>query len=641
MRDWRAVYRLQLTPELGLAQARALVPYLDRLGISHLYLSPVMEARRGSQHGYDQTDPARVREELGGEAALRELAEAGLGILLDVVPNHMAVSDENPYWRDETLRRKFFDVDPETGWQRRFFTIDELAGVRQEDPDVFEATHAKALQLVDEGVVDGLRIDHPDGLADPRGYLRRLRGGGVEHVWVEKILEPGEELRDWPVEGTVGYEFANDVTALFVNAEAADVFGEIYAELAGETRSFARVAYECKLEVACHDFRPEFAKLRSLYDHPALEEAAAGMHVYRTYVEPWSGRVDEEDRRAVAHVPDDLRRVLLLEERSPELDEFVVRWQQTTGAVMAKGVEDTAFYRYHRLVALNEVGGNPGRFGLAVEDFHRANLRRAERFPRNLLASMTHDTKRSGDVRARIVALTWIPDEWRAAVLRFRELTGGGLEDPNEDYLLWQTLVGSWPIEPERLEAYMQKALREAGVNTNWIDPDTEHERRVQSFCRALYDDAELLEALEPLLARVAADGRWIALASELLRLTCPGVPDVYQGDELEDLALVDPDNRRPIDWEERRVALGDPPPKLRTILAALDLRRRRPESFAGPYDPLEAGSGVCAFRRGDVVVSVPVRPGAFKFVPDTDDLVDLLPELAVGLYEPSAILTS
>jgi (1->4)-alpha-D-glucan 1-alpha-D-glucosylmutase len=334
----RATYRLQLTSEFGFAAARRVVPYLRGLGVSHLYLSPSLQARSGSTHGYDVVDPRKISEELGGEAEFRALCAAGLEVVLDVVPNHMATSDENPFWRDPALREKFFDWDPETGWHRRFFDIGELAGVRQEDPDVFETTHAKLLELVRDGAVDGLRIDHPDGLADPRGYLERLRERGIAHVWVEKILEPGERLRDWPTEGTTGYEFANDVTALFVDPRGEEPLTQLYAELTGETRPFAEIAHEAKLEQACTTFRPEFDRLRSLFDHPQLEEAAAALHVYRTYVEPWTNRVADDDRAALADFPEGLRRVLLLEERGH--DEFVTRFQQTTPAVIATGVEN-------------------------------------------------------------------------------------------------------------------------------------------------------------------------------------------------------------------------------------------------------------------------------------------------------------
>jgi (1->4)-alpha-D-glucan 1-alpha-D-glucosylmutase len=593
---FHATYRLQLRPGFGFREARELVPYLTELGVSHLYLSPIMEAQPGSTHGYDVVDPTRVSAQLGGEEAFRELARAGLGVVLDVVPNHMAASGENRFWADEELRAKVFDFDAASGWYRRFFTIDELAGVRVEDPEVFELTQRKALDLVREGLVDGLRVDHPDGLADPHGYLEQLRDEGVQHVWVEKILEPGEELRDWPVEGTTGYEFANDVTALFVDPAGEEPLTRWYAESTGETRSFEAIADEAKLELARTDFTREFDRLRSLVDGP-LEEAAAALHVYRTYVEPWSGRVEEADRDALAALPERLRRILLLEERGA--DEFVTRFQQTTGPVMAKGVEDTAFYRYFRLTALNEVGGDPGRFSLPVEEFHRANLERAARFPNHLLATQTHDTKRSGDVRARIVALAALADEWVERRAEWRRL-----DDPHEDELLWQTLVGAWPIESERVEAYLEKALREAKVNTNWAEPNEEHEQRVKEAARRAI--AEPPDGFEAFAARVAELGRRNTLSMTLLKLTIPGVPDVYQGDELESLNLVDPDNRRPVDWDTRRRALAEPPPKLHVIKEALAVRRRRP---LGDYRPLDLGDDVCAFLRGDdVAVAVPLR---------------------------------
>ena len=473
--DFRCAYRLQLSAELGFRRVREVVlPYLRGLGVSHLYLSPVLQAQRGSTHGYDVIDPTRISGELGGEAELRTLLEAvgdaGLGAIVDVVPNHMATSEqENQFWADPELRARFFDWDSESGWYRRFFDIGGLGGVRVEDPDVFETTHAKVLELVAAGLVDGLRVDHPDGLADPAGYLGRLRRH-VPHVWVEKILGAGESLRDWPVEGTTGYEFANDVTALFVDPAGEEPLTELYAELTGERRPFAEVAQEAKLEVARTTFAPEFERLRALFPHPGLEDAAAAMQVYRTYVVPATSHVEEDDRHAVALLPEELRRVLLLEgERSPELDEFVVRWQQTTGAVMAKGVEDTAFYRWFRLVALNEVGGDPGRFALAPDDFHRAALERLQRHPRSLLTVQTHDTKRAGDVRARIAALASMPLEWAERVRRWRDLTGG-MDDPNEEYLVWQTLVGAWPIEPTRLELYIEKAMREGKRTTSWTD---------------------------------------------------------------------------------------------------------------------------------------------------------------------------
>jgi (1->4)-alpha-D-glucan 1-alpha-D-glucosylmutase len=636
--DLRCTYRLQLTPEFGFGAVRELaLPYVRELGVSHLYLSPVLQAQRGSMHGYDVTDPTRVSEELGGERELRALCaaarDAGLGTILDVVPNHMAASEEeNPYWRDRELRARFFDWDPRDGWYRRFFDIGELAGVRVEDPDVFAETHRKVLELVAEGLVDGLRIDHPDGLANPREYLVRLQERGVRHVWVEKILEADESLRrDWPVEGTTGYEFANDVTALFVDPAGEEPLTELYAALTGERRSFHEVAHEAKLEVARTSFAREFERLRALHPASRLEEAAAALPVYRTYVEPAEARVAEEDRRATAGLPEELRAVLLLErKRTPACDEFVVRWQQTTGAVMAKGVEDTAFYRWFRLTALNEVGGDPGRFSLSPEDFHRASLERLERHPHTLLASQTHDTKRAGDVRARIGALAGLADEWRERVHRWHVLTGG-MDDPNEEYLVWQTLVGAWPIVPGRLELYLEKALREGKRTTNWLEPDLEHERRAKAFVRGLYANREFLDDFEPFAARVARAGEHASLGALLLRLTAPGVPDVYQGDALWSLNLVDPDNRRPVNWAARAGALREQRPSRRTLKThlvrrVLHLRAERPDVFEGSYEPLDVGPHRIGFVRGGAVrVVVALRPddrvdgGAHDLLPEYD----------------------
>jgi (1->4)-alpha-D-glucan 1-alpha-D-glucosylmutase len=608
-----ATYRLQLSPEQDFAAVRALVPYLRELGISHLYLSPSLQARAGSTHGYDVVDPTRVSDALGGEEGLRALAAEGLKIVLDIVPNHMGVSDENRWWADERERARVFDYDPADGWYRRFFDIDDLAAVRVEDPAVFDLVHAKVLELVGDGVVDGLRVDHPDGLADPAGYLARLREAGAERVWVEKILQTHEALRDWPVEGTVGYEFLNDAAALFVDPAGEAALARL--PCAGER--FEEVALRAQLEQATTTFAREVARLRALHGsdpHPLIAEALAALPVYRTYVEPWSGRADEADLRAIAVAADGrLADVLALRERGH--DEFVTRFQQTSPPVTAKGVEDTAFYRHLRLLALNEVGGDPARFGLSVDAFHAANGERAARFPRGLLVTQTHDTKRSGDVRARIGALSTMAEEWVAMA----ELWVRDSRAPDEHcaHLVLQTLVGCWPIEPERLQDYVEKALREAKLSTSWAAPDEGYEEQARAFVRAIVESPPA--GFVALTERVAREGRRAALGQLLLKLTCPGVPDVYQGDELEALSLVDPDNRRPVDWEARRAALGrlragEPPRdfgerKLDLIRRALALRARRPGVFAGGYDPVAAGPGVCAYLRGgEVLAVVPVR---------------------------------
>ncbi len=604
------------------------MPYLRELGISHLYLSPIMQSREGSSHGYDVVDPRLVSPELGGESALRELAAAGLGLIVDHVPNHMAACEENAFWADETLRSRFFDLDPVSGRHRRFFDIDGMAGVRQEDEEVFRATHQKILQLVGEGVIDGLRIDHLDGLADPAGYLRALRREGVERVWVEKILQSDEALRDWPVQGTVGYEFLNDVTALFVDQWGKDGLSETYAEFTGEKSEFWEIALESQLEQARSTFRPEIERLRRVADLPGITEALARLPVYRTYVDPAAGDVADADRGAIewAQMPADLAGALLLQSPAPQ--EFVTRFQQTSPPIMAKGVEDTAFYRYGRLLALNEVGGDPERFGISVESFHARNLERGLRFPRGLLATSTHDTKRSADVRARIGVLAGIPGEWRERVMRWRSvnapLVEAGAPDPAEEYALYQTLVGAWPIERDRLVIHMRKALREAKLRTSWLSPDEELESRVDRFCSRLLGHRPFLDDFEPFAARVAELGRRASLGQTLLKLTCPGVPDFFQGEELELLRLVDPDNRGPVDWRSAAGALAElnggarpagEASKLAVIVAALSLRARRPAPFDGSYTPVAAGPAVCAFTRGahEVLVVVELRPGPIR----------------------------
>jgi (1->4)-alpha-D-glucan 1-alpha-D-glucosylmutase len=650
---FRATYRLQLSPEFGFDAAREQIPYLRDLGVSHLYLSPSLQARPGSMHGYDVIDPAAISQDRGGEAAFRRLADAahgaGLGIVLDLVPNHMAVDDGNRFWTDPQLREKFFDLDPASGRHRRFFDVDGLAGLRQEDPEVFAQTHALALSLVREGAVDALRIDHPDGMADPVQYYRRLRDAGVETVWIEKILEPSESLRDWPVAGTVGYEFLNDAVAVFVDRDAENLFTALWREFSADPRNFHQVALEAKLEQATTTFTPEIERLVAdfaggagnaggtgngngngngeLGDFDTLARAVASFPVYRSYVVPGTGEVNDDDRDAVgaAEMPADLAQMLLLEEPAPSA--FVVRFQQTTPPVVAKGVEDTAFYRYARLLALCDVGGDPGRFGLDIDAMHDANAERAQRFPLGMLTTMTHDTKRSSDVRARIAALTWMGDEWERRMRRWLELTEelrtDGAPDDHERYFLLQTLAGTWPIECERVQQYMEKALREAKRNTTWVEPDEAWESAVKRYSAALYEHEPFLADFVPFVEELAFSGERIALGMLALKLTAPGVPDIYQGDELPLRALVDPDNRRPVDWEWLRAMLsrlaGGARPEAETrklwlTTRLLGLRIRRPEAFTADYRPVEAGDRTIAFLRGtEVLVLVDTRAG----VPD------------------------
>jgi (1->4)-alpha-D-glucan 1-alpha-D-glucosylmutase len=684
MAGYQSTYRVQLSGAFPFAAARAAVPYLADLGVSHLYTSPILRARSGSTHGYDVVDPTQVSPELGSEAGLRELVAAlrdhGMGLVVDLVPNHMTTSDENPWWV-ETLAggpaaaaARVFDIDWEAGggkvrlpvlgapldqvagqvrveggwvvyhehrfplapgtdrldqqhyelveWRRaavdlnyrRFFTVNELIGVRQEDPEVYRLTHATVLRLVAEGLVDGVRVDHIDGLADPAAYLRRL-AAEVPFVVVEKILEDGEDLPPaWPVAGTTGYEFLAVADGVLVDQAAAGAFADGYQGLTGADPDPAAVALACKRERLERDFGGEVAGVArhlpgdQAAGRAAVVELAARLPVYRTYV---TDTVSGTDRALVtssaqaarpaldtagALALDRLVAALLLEDPAPEA---VRRFQQLTGPAMAKGVEDTALYRDTRLVARNEVGGNLGRFGRPVAELHQANAEREARWPRCLLATSTHDTKRGEDVRARLAVLSECPARWWPLAARWTARLGAGV-DPADALLLWQTMAGAWPLEQERCLAYMEKAIREAGLHTTWTDPDPAYERAVADLVGRAYADDAFLAELEMLVAEIAPAGRVKAAGLALLRLTSPGVPDTYQGTETEQLVLVDPDNRHPAPF------LPDGSLKFRVTRTALRLRRGHPDLFAG-YRPLDAPGHLVAFTRGDDRLAVVV----------------------------------
>jgi (1->4)-alpha-D-glucan 1-alpha-D-glucosylmutase len=692
MAGYQSTYRVQLAGAFGFAAAREVVPYLADLGVSHLYTSPILRARSGSTHGYDVVDPTQVAPELGGEAGLADLVAAlraaGMGLVVDLVPNHLAASDENPWWV-ETLRRgpaaavaKVFDIDWEAGggrvrlpvlagpldrvadqvrveggwvvyhehrfplapgtdrldqqhyelvdWRRaavdlnyrRFFTVNELVGVRQEDPEVYGLTHATILRLVAEGLVDGVRVDHVDGLADPAGYLERL-AAEVPFVVVEKILEDGERLPGWPVAGTTGYEFLAVADGVLVDQAAAGAFADGYREVSGTDPDPAALALACKRERLERDFGAEVAGVaRHLPGDPqanrvAVVALAAHLPVYRTYV-TGSGGPAAADRAVIgaaaaaarpglgpaeAAALERLVAALLGERPAPEA---VRRFQQLSGPAMAKGVEDTALYRDTRLVARNEVGGNLARFGRPVAELHRANAEREAGWPRSLLATSTHDSKRGEDVRARLAVLSERPARWWPLATRWTGRLAAGV-DPADALLLWQTMAGAWPLERERCLAYMEKAVREAGLHTIWTDPDPAYERAVAGLVERAYADPALLAELEELVAEIAPAGRVKAAGLALLRLASPGVPDTYQGTETEQLVLVDPDNRRPVAFA------GDESLKFRVTSTALRLRRDHPELFGG-YRPLDAPDHLVAFTRAAdrlvVVVTRLTTPG-------------------------------
>ena len=550
---------------------------------------------------------------------------------------------------------------------RRFFDINGLIGLRLEEPEVFESTHRAILAWVAEGCVTGLRVDHPDGLRDPVAYFHRLRAAAPDAwVVVEKILSGDEPLpENWPVDGTTGYEFLNRVNGLFIDPAGEPALTDLYHKFTGECRSYEQVLREKKELVLRKSFGGELNRLthiaieicesrRNFRDftrrdlHEAIGATITCFPVYRTYIRPDCHEVTATDRRLVEQATTEARLL------RPELDrglfelihdlllmrlpgrresEFVLRFQQLTGPAMAKGAEDTAFYCYNRFVSLNEVGGDPGRFGVDVDSFHEACAQTQRRWPRTLLATSTHDTKRGEDVRARLNILSEVPDRWAAAVRRWATINQrhrtSELPDRNAEYLLYQTLVGAWPIDTQRASAYMIKAAREAKTHTSWTDPDATYEHGLTHFVERVIQDDDFLRDLASFLREIIAPGRTNSLAQTLLKLTAPGVPDIYQGSELWDLNLVDPDNRRPVDFALRRHMLselsGISPqaamsridsglPKLLLIQRALRVRRDRPEAFgpAGEYQPLKAtgakAAHIVAFMRGGQVITIVPR---------------------------------
>jgi (1->4)-alpha-D-glucan 1-alpha-D-glucosylmutase len=827
-RPVRATYRVQLHAGFDFATAASIVDYLAALGISHLYCSPYLQAAKGSTHGYDIVDPRTVNRELGGASGQARLSEAlrvvGLGQVLDIVPNHMAISADNPWWWDvlengpASRYASYFDVDwdppearlrntvllpvladhygrvlergdlrlhrdgvaftigyrdhafpvspqsldsllaiaaertrsealafiadalsdlpsptttdhasverrhrhkavlydalarlfteqPYTAqavdavvdevnsstdaldallerqnfrlahWRaaardlgyRRFFDINGLVGLRVEHAHVFQDTHRLVQAWLIDGTLDGLRIDHPDGLRDPEAYFDRLREAGPD-AWiiVEKILQPGEALRDsWPIDGTTGYDFLNRLSGLFIDPEGEKALTELYAGFTGESTDWAEVARAKKHQVMRESMGSDLNRLTALFLeicerrrryrdytrhelHEALRDTLACFPVYRTYVRPEPAAVDDDDARRIVEATETARahrtdldgelfeflRDLLRRRLVGDLEtELTMRFQQLSGPVMAKGVEDTAFYSFNRLMSLNEVGGDPSTFGVGVEEFHRACTDTQELWPCTMLATSTHDTKRSEDVRARIDLLSEIPERWGEAVRRWAALNErhhrGEWPDRNTEYLFYQTLVGAWPVEPDRMLAYMKKATREAKAHTSWTSPNEPYDEAIQSFVQAAMADLDFTVDVEAFVSPLIPAGRVNSLAQTLLKLTAPGVPDIYQGTELWDLSLVDPDNRRPVDYALRRRLLTELDrltpkeimarsdeglPKLWLIRQTLHLRRLRAALFGpdGSYRPLTAigarSGHVVAFARGDGAIAVVPR---------------------------------
>ena len=747
-----ATYRLQVHAGFGFDAAAEHTAYLASLGVSHLYLSPLLQAAPGSTHGYDVLDHTRISEEAGGREAFGRLVTAcraaGLGIIVDVVPNHMTVprpahlnapfwsllrdGRRSPYagWFDvdwvaedqrilmpvlggtleqslergtlvladdggptgsEWVLRHFadeFPVAPGTeglplpelveaqayrlsSWReagealnyRRFFDVTSLVAVRVEDPIVFMATHALLFALHGHGEIDGFRIDHPDGLADPAGYLGRLADStGDAWVVVEKILEGEETLPEsWRCAGTTGYDALLRVQQVLTPSAGLAVLDRLWAETAPDRVSLEDVVADAKRLVVDDVQAAEVDRLMRLVrrvlvdvDHSAIRRALEALLVamdrYRAYVVPGRG-VEPEQQAVVEHAaerayhrlaPSDheaLRIVvdLVLGRDLPQeqldtralADEFRVRFQQTCGPVMAKGIEDTAYYRWFRLAGANEVGGDPDHPSISAEEFHAWCERLVSTWPTSMTALTTHDTKRSEDVRARLMPLAEDGEGWASWLATARELAAAhpseGVDAPTE-YLLWQTLIGTWPITGARLEEYLLKAVREAKVHTAWVDGDPAYEEAVVAYARSLARDPAVQRHLDAWTAAHEPSVRAAILAQKLVQLTMPGVPDVYQGCEIAMLSLVDPDNRRPVDWTDRgerleRVLADDPAfdlddEKMRVTARALALRRELPEVFVGEgttYAGLRTTSEhALAFARGDAegprVVTVVTR---------------------------------
>jgi (1->4)-alpha-D-glucan 1-alpha-D-glucosylmutase len=719
-----STYRLQVTEEFDLFEVARRLPYLHELGADWVYLSPLLQAEAGSNHGYDVVAHDRIDPARGGDKGLAAVsAEArrlGMGVLVDIVPNHVGVATprDNAWWWDllqhgrDSERAATFDVDwdagggriripvvgdddwdPDTGdighlevaegelryhdhryplapgsaddgadantvhsrqhyelahWKvaddglnyRRFFAVNTLAAVRVEDPQVLDDSHIEIRRWFDDGLVDGLRVDHPDGLRDPRGYLDDLAGiTGGAYVLVEKILEPGERLSpSWATAGTTGYDALALVDRVLTDPQGLSALDALETGLRGEPVDWQELIHGTKRAVADGILRSEVNRITRevvatgvTADHNSLADGVAELlacfPVYRSYLPEGRQHLDQAFALAVSHRPDladalDVLKPVLGDHGSAP----ALRFQQTSGMVMAKGVEDCAFYRYSRLTSLNEVGGDPSELALRVADFHTLMTGRQAERPYAMTTLSTHDTKRGEDVRARITALAELPYVWDVTLERLLELSP--LPDRGFGSLLWQAVVGAWPASRERLHGYAEKAMREAGDRTTWTAPDLAYEDTVHAAVDAAFDDPAVRGVLDGLLEQITGPGWVNALAAKLVSITMPGVPDVYQGSELWEQSLVDPDNRRFVDFDLRARLLAevrdssDAPltntvddqghRKLLVTHRALRLRRDRPQLFttyAGLTATGPAADHVLAFDRGGAVTVVTRLP--------------------------------
>lgn len=706
-----STYRLQLRgPSTGdpftFADAETLLDYLAELGVSHLYLSPILTASPGSTHGYDVIDPTLISAELGGADGLRSLSHAagsrGMGLVVDIVPNHVGVQEpeHNPWWWDvlrhghQSRYAAYFDIDREsddagrivlpvlgsdndvahltvdgdvltlhgrkfpiapgtaddgaggpevhdrqhyrlTGWRtgicgyRRFFSITELAGLRQEDSAVFDACHTEVARWFTEGLVDGLRIDHPDGLADPAGYLAMLRELIGPRAWIviEKILADGEPLDpSLPINGTTGYDVLREVGGLFIDPAGVRTLTDLVDNAGFDYKSAPKLLRQLKIEAATDTLRSELHRLCRVIEaasnarNPELPAAVAAVlaniGVYRFDYLTLSSVLSVAISRTVGEQPELDAPLGLLAAALAVDSETATRLQQLCGAVTAKAVEDCYFYRDARLVSLNEVGGIPSRFGVSTAEFHRSAAMRGLLWPMTMTTLSTHDTKRGEDVRARIGVLSQVPELWSSFVAEQEAALPS--PDPMTGLFLWQNIFGIWPASGEvtdelrrRLHQYAEKAIREAALHTSWADPNEAFETAVHRWLDNVCD-GPAATGLTHLVQRLQPHAHSDALGQKLLALTVPGVPDVYQGTEVWEDSLVDPDNRRPVDFQRCRAESARMEhPKMRVVAAALRARRDRPRTFltGGHFPVLARGAAaghIVSFRRGeDVLVTV------------------------------------
>jgi (1->4)-alpha-D-glucan 1-alpha-D-glucosylmutase len=718
-----STYRVQLNKNFGFREMIEHLDYFSELGVTHLYLSPILRARPGSTHCYDVFDFSVINEELGGEEWFRRLAQEakqrGLGLIVDIVPNHMAL--ENPYMLDVLEKGRsseyadFFDIDwnrsdrvllpvleerdlkqaleymkietiggrvlldykglklplsvkadeasrlqAEPGgsrtyigelldkqfytliyWKdsaqrinyRRFFEVNGLIAIREEEPRVFLDVHKKIFELVEAGLVSGVRVDHPDGLMNPEEYFHRLREKvGDIYVVAEKILAGDEKLRKWEIDGTTGYDFLRDVNSLLVDSDGEEPLKRVYQAVVGAVNVETEIV-KAKRDVLKQLFQGDVSRIcgyfgdASNHTREAVELLLESMPVYRTY---FSNRrpPDEEDLKILGKL---VHCSAVGEVLKFVHSEAMHRLQQLEPAVMAKGFEDTFFYRYNLLISLNEVGGDPTGFGLNCGEFHVRNLGREIFWPRTMLTTGTHDTKLSEDVRARINVLSEVPDEWGQRVNEWmklnRSLKSAGFPDKNDEYRFYQVLLGTWngysKEYEERLVGYMLKAVKEAKTHTSWLNANEQYEQATSSFVRAALGNEEFMNSFISFSKGIATQGALNSLTQTVIKLTAPGVPDIYQGNETMSFSMVDPDNRRPVHFIELRKNLESvrearPENLLANLLDGklkhyivwklLNLRKLKPQAFTAYTPLLPSGTKskhLCAYSRTGLTVVV------------------------------------